>query len=133
LFSEAGLVAGDMVAGIGTILIPPQTGDMNEYISQLKRLKDLKPHLVFPSHGPVVAIPDRLMEHYITHRLARHERVLHAVEEGNERLEDIAVHAYGDTPEAHPGLAIDQTLSHLLALEVAGKVKHHEGAWRVEA
>ncbi len=132
LFSGAGLVAGDMVAGIGTILIPPHTGDMNEYISQLKRLKGLKPHLVFPSHGPVIAIPDRLMEHYITHRLARHERVLNAVREGTGRLEDIATHAYADTPDAHPGLALDQTLSHLLALEASGKVKHHQSAWHME-
>ena len=28
---------------------------MIEYLLQLERLKALKPHLVFPSHGPVVA------------------------------------------------------------------------------
>ena len=133
LFSEAGLVAGDMLAGIGTILIPPHSGDMDEYIRQLHRLKALKPHLVFPSHGPVVAIPDRLIDHYITHRMARHTRVLDAVKAGASRLEDIAVHAYADTPDAHPGLAIDQTLSHLLAHEKAGNIKRHEDTWQSEA
>ena len=39
LLSKAGLVAGDMVAGIGTILIPPGTGDMDLYIEQLQRLE----------------------------------------------------------------------------------------------
>ena len=132
LFSDAGLVAGDMVAGIGTILIPPNTGDMNEYIGQLQRLKALKPHLVFPSHGPVVAIPDQLLDHYITHRTARHERVLNALKEGLSQLEDIAVHAYADSPDAHPGLAVDQTLSHLLAHEQAGNIKRHGALWRME-
>ncbi len=132
LISDAGLVAGDMVAGIGTILIPPHSGDMNEYIDQLRRLKDLKPHLVFPSHGPVVAIPERLIEHYISHRLARHERVLKAVQEGVGRLEDIAIHAYADTPDAHPGLAVDQTLSHLLAHQDKGKVMLNGAVWQVE-
>ena len=132
LFSEAGLVAGDMLAGIGTILIPPHTGDMNEYLLQLERLKALKPHLVFPSHGPVVAIPDRLIDHYLSHRRTRHARVLEAVRNGASQLVKIAEEAYADTPDAHPGLALDQTLSHLLALEASGKVKHHQSAWHME-
>jgi glyoxylase-like metal-dependent hydrolase (beta-lactamase superfamily II) len=130
LFSEAGLVAGDMLAGIGTILIPPHTGDMNEYLHQLERLKALKPHLVFPSHGPVVAIPDRLIDHYLSHRRARHARVLEAVQNGASQLEKIAKEAYADTPDAHPGLAVDQTLSHLRALSADGTVCEENGTWR---
>jgi glyoxylase-like metal-dependent hydrolase (beta-lactamase superfamily II) len=132
LHSDAGLVAGDMLAGIGTILIPPYSGNMNVYIEQLRRLKAMQPHLVFPSHGPVVPMPDQLIQHYITHRLARHERVLHAVEEGNHDVRDIAEHAYSDTPGAHPGLAIDQTLSHLLAHAETGSVQESEGMWHLK-
>jgi glyoxylase-like metal-dependent hydrolase (beta-lactamase superfamily II)/8-oxo-dGTP pyrophosphatase MutT (NUDIX family) len=132
LHSDAGLVAGDMLAGIGTILIPPYSGNMNVYIQQLRRLKAMQPHLVFPSHGPVVPMPDQLIQHYITHRLARHERVLHAVEEGNHDVRDIAEHAYSDTPGAHPGLAIDQTLSHLLAHAETGSVQESEGMWHLK-
>ncbi len=131
LLSDAGLVAGDMLAGIGTILVPPHTGDMNEYIRQLKRLKGLNPHLVFPSHGPVVAIPNRLIDHYITHRLARHERVLNAVRKGLSRVELIARDAYQDTPDAHPGLAVDQTLSHLMAHQASGAVRAEGANWSV--
>jgi ribonuclease/clavin/mitogillin len=131
LYNEAGLVAGDMLAGIGTILVPPHTGDMNEYIAQLERLKQLQPHLVFPSHGPVVAMPDRLIQHYLDHRLARHNRVLEAVANGLSDLSDIARHAYADTPEAHPGLAVDQTLSHLLAHQASGSVVRNDNRWMV--
>ena len=131
LFSEAGLVSGDMLAGIGTILIPPHSGEMNEYIEQLKRLKALKPHLVFPSHGPVVAIPERLIDHYITHRSARHQRVLESVKKGLSDLELIAADAYADTPNAHPVLAADQTLSHLLAHERRGLVRRTGRQWSV--
>ena len=129
LFSEAGLVAGDMLAGIGTILIPPHSGDMNVYIEQLERLKTLKPHLVFPSHGPVVAVPERLIDHYLKHRRARHARVLNAVQAGTTELTNIAAEAYADTPDAHPGLAVDQTLSHLLAHEADGAVSQSNGTW----
>lgn len=129
LISESGLVAGDMVAGIGTILIPPGQGDMMVYIEQLERLLDLDPHLVFPSHGPVIPLPFMTLERYIKHRSARHDKVLAAVEAGNSVLEEIAKIAYEDTPDAHPGLAVDQTLSHLLAHEKGGKVRSTDGGW----
>ncbi|HJM55455.1 MAG TPA: MBL fold metallo-hydrolase [Poseidonia sp.] len=129
LFSKAGLIAGDMVAGIGTILIPPHSGNMNEYICQLERLKDLKPHLIFPSHGPVIPLPEQTIQHYIDHRRSRHQYVLDAVIAGHSRIENIAKVAYEDTPNAHTGLAIDQTLSHLLSHEEEGNVSNNDGVW----
>ena len=129
LISQSGLIAGDMVAGIGTILIPPGEGNMMTYIEQLERLLDLDPHLIFPSHGPVIPLPHRTLEHYIRHRSIRHDKVLAAVEAGNSKLEIIARVAYEDTPDAHPGLAIDQTLSHLLSHEKDGNVRTVDGDW----
>ncbi len=131
LLSESGLIAGDMVAGFGTILVPPQEGDMVEYVNQLERLRDLEPHLIFPSHGPVIPLPQKKLNHYIEHRMKRHNRVYNAVEEGLVKIEDIAKRAYSDTPDAHPGLAIDQTLSHLLAHEREGHVIHTNNEWVV--
>lgn len=128
LLSEAGLVAGDMVAGIGTILIPPNSGDMSLYISELEGLADSFPNLMFPSHGPVITLPENMLEHYIGHRKMRHKRVLDAVET-SPKLEEIARIAYENTPDAHPGLAIDQTLSHLLSHEKDGNVIRSEDGW----
>ena len=118
-----------MVAGIGTILIPPHQGDMVTYIEQLERLLDLDPHLMFPSHGPVIPLPYRTLEHYIQHRSVRHDKVLAAVEAGHSVLEEIAKVAYSDTPNAHPGLSVDQTLSHLLSHEKGGNVRSTDGGW----
>ena len=129
LLSQAGLIAGDMVAGIGTILIPPHTGDMNVYLEQLERLKNLEPHLLFPSHGPVIALPEQKFNHYIQHRMARHQAVYDAVESGIQTLSEIARHAYADTPNAHPGLARDQTLSHLLSHQRAGMLFEESSVW----
>ena len=118
-----------MVAGIGTILVRPGEGDMSTYIAQLERLRDLDPHLIFPSHGPVIALPEKKLTHYIEHRSSRHEKVLAAVEAGNFNIEDIASVAYEDTPNAHPRLAVDQTLSHLLSHEKNGYVRRIDGGW----
>ena len=128
LFSKAGLIAGDMVAGIGTILIPPSDGDMNIYLEQLHRLSELKPHLIFPSHGPVIPLPQEKLEHYINHRSKRHQRVLAATSRHNSTA-DIAKDAYSDSADAHPILAEDQTLAHLLALEREEKVVRTEHGW----
>ncbi len=130
LFSKAGLIAGDMVAGIGTILIPPSDGDMNIYLEQLHRLRDLNPHLIFPSHGPVIPLPQKTLEYYIDHRSKRHQRVLTATSRHNSTA-DIALDAYSDSPDAHPLLAEDQTLAHLLALEREQKVVRNESGWVV--
>jgi len=131
LLGDAGLIAGDMVAGIGTILVPPHTGDMNEYIHQLERLKELAPHLLFPSHGPVIALPEQKFNHYIQHRRSRHQSVYDAVQTGMHTLEDIAKHAYADTPSAHPELAKDQTLSHLMAHQRAGLLTEDSSMWKI--
>ena len=129
LLSEAGLVAGDMVAGIGTILIPPGTGDMDLYIEQLQRLRDMKPHLMFPSHGPVISLPEKTLTYYIKHRKERHQRVLDAVDSGLTTVSEISVQAYANTPDAHPGLAQDQTLAHLLSHERSGRVQQTGQGW----
>ena len=55
--------------------------------------------------------------------------MLEAVTVGLNRLVDIAEQAYQDTPNAHPGLAVDQTLSHLLALAADGRVVETSDGW----
>jgi len=131
LLGDAGLVAGDMVAGIGTILIPPHEGDMEVYLQQLQRLIDLKPHLIFPSHGPVIPLPEKKLSYYLNHRTARHQKVLDAVSDGNQTLAQIANIAYQDSPDAHPLLAQDQTLSHLLSHQRNGIVSQQNNNWKM--
>ena len=77
---------------------------------------------------PVISLPEEMLEYYIKHRKIRHERVLDAVET-SPKLEEIARIAYENSPEAHPGLAIDQTLSHLLSHEKDGNVRRSEDGW----
>ena len=133
LVGEAGIVSGDNAVLFGTILVPSSDGNMNEYLAGLERLRDLDPSLLFPGHGPMVANPRRLLTRYLNHRKERHLRVLNAVkvmeDYGGGSLEAITREAYANTPDAHPNLAIDQTYSHLLALEESGNIRQEEGIW----
>ena len=133
LVGEAGIVSGDNAVLFGTILVPSSDGNMNEYLAGLERLRDLDPSLLFPGHGPMVANPRRLLTRYLNHRKERHLRVLNAVkvmeDYGGGSLEAITREAYANTPDAHPNLAIDQTYSHLLALEESGNIRQGDGIW----
>jgi glyoxylase-like metal-dependent hydrolase (beta-lactamase superfamily II) len=96
---------------------------MNQYLDGLEKIKSLNPPLLFPGHGPLSANPQRLLSRYIRHRRERHQAVYDAVKDNYTELEFIAKKAYEDTPEAHPMLLIDQTLSHLEGHIKSGKIR----------
>jgi len=116
LVSEMGILSADNVTMVGTILVPSKDGSMTRYFDSLKRLKAFKPKLLFPSHGPVCASPDRLLDRTINHRKQRHERVLKAIQGGIRSLTGITREAYKDTPNAPIALSRDQALSHIIGL-----------------
>ncbi len=122
LVSEAGIISADNVVQFGTILVPSGEGNMTAYIAGLHRLRDLNANLLFPGHGPVVTNPNKLLTHYITHREKRHEAVFSAWQDGLREIEELSHAAYADTPDAHPLLKIDQTMSHLDALRNEGRI-----------
>ncbi len=129
LSSDVGVVSGDLAVVVGTILVPSGEGDMDDYLSSLKRVRDLDPPLLFPGHGPLSPTPRRLLDRYLKHRQARHARVLEAVLGGTSNLHEIANLAYADTPDAHPILKVDQTISHLKSHQKAGDIRSGEGGW----
>ncbi len=131
LVGDAGIVSGDNVTVIGTILVPSSDGDMNKYLEGLERIKRLNPPLLFPSHGPFSANPEKLLSRYIKHRSKRHKLVLDAVKNNFKDLEEIAKKSYEDTPGAHPELLVNQTLSHLKGHIKSGKIKFEEGEYVV--
>ncbi|MCS6901099.1 MAG: MBL fold metallo-hydrolase [Myxococcales bacterium] len=119
------LVVGDMVASVGTILIAPGEGDMAEYLRQLERLASLNVALALPAHGNPIDRPTDLFRRYLHHRLARERKVLEAVVEGKpegQRLEEILLRAYEDTPTTLYGIAALSLQAHLDKLVAEGRV-----------
>lgn len=66
-------IAGDLVAGIGTILIAPPEGHLETYLSSLRRLLPLAKRL-FPAHGPDLP-GEATLRQYLFHRAMRTEQV----------------------------------------------------------
>lgn len=92
---NATVVAGDMVASVGTILIPPDDGDMGEYLRQLQRLEALDAKLALPAHGEPITAPSALFAHYVAHRLAREAKVIAALP---GTFEELLARVYDDVP-----------------------------------
>jgi len=125
------LIAGDMVAGVGTILVEPPDGDMARYIQELERLLALEPRLAVPAHGELIREPMEVLQHYITHRLAREAKVLAAVGTDERALIDVTRVAYQDVPASLHALAARSTLAHLIKLEAESRVQRSaSGGWR---
>ena len=122
LIGEPGIVSADNCTMVGTILVPSNDGDMGSYIEGLERLRDASAHTLFPGHGPLIANPQRILENYINHRKERHQKVFEAIDSGAKTISEISRIVYSDTPDAHPILSEDQTLSHLRLLLKSGRV-----------
>ncbi len=124
------LIAGDMVAGIGTILVDPVDGDMGVYLESLGRLARLDASWVYPAHGEPIARERQIFSHYIKHRLARERRIARALREEALSLQELLPLCYADTPQAFWPLAERSLLSHLLKLATDGRAFLDASGWR---
>lgn len=120
LEQDRSLVAGDMVAGLGTIVIDPPEGDMSAYLRSLERLRDLAPTTIFPAHGPPIKNTVAKLVELIDHRLWREQRILDAWRSGRQKPDEILEVAYDEIPEIVRPLAERQVLAHLERLRSAG-------------
>ncbi len=129
------VIAGDMVAGIGSILIDPDEGDMATYLASLERLLARGEHALLPAHGPMIADGPAKLREYLAHRRMREARVVDALAGSTAQpLGELVATVYADTPRALWRLAERSLLAHLHKLAREGKARDvGGGAWAVAA
>lgn len=124
-------IVGDMVAGVGTILVAPGDGDMREYLASIERLRAEDAHFALPAHGGVLARPAALYAHYVAHRLAREEKIFAAlVAHGPATAAELLPTAYDDAPKAVWPLARFSIEAHLDKLVHDRRVAREGSRWR---
>jgi ribonuclease/clavin/mitogillin len=124
-----GLVAGDMLSTLSTIVIDPPEGDMAEYERQLDRLSRLGVRALFPAHGPPAAHGAAALRGYLAHRAEREALVVRALDaEGT--LPEVTARAYQDVPPAVWPVAARSCLATLEKLERLGRVVRSGATWR---
>ncbi len=128
------LFTGDNVLGVGTSAIgPPPSGDMEQYLQSLLRMRELQSTLMAPGHGPVVHATGAKVQELIDHRHGRDRQIIDLIEHGYDSDRQIRRAIY---PEIQKGLlraARGQIRSHLARLVGQGDVAVEEGEreWKV--
>jgi len=125
------LVAGDMVATEGSIIVEPKDGDMALYLDSLRAMKRLGASVLLPAHGMPVRDVDGLLDHFIAHRLEREQKVLRALEAhaGPAQIMDLVPVAYAEAPKLVWPLAAQALAAHLIKLEQDGVARETESGW----
>ncbi len=122
------LFAGDMIAGVGTVVISPPEGDMQDYLDSLKHLQELDLAAIVPAHGPTINDPQALLAEYIAHRLQREQQVIQELEvlPRGATIPQMVPHIYMDVDASLHALAARSVEAHLLKLEREGLVERME-------
>ena len=121
---ERALFSGDHVMGWASTVILPPDGDMAAYRASLHRLRTERQDddIYWPTHGPPIKQPMRLIDGLIAHRAQREDQLVTALHEGDQTIEAMVRRSY-------PGLAADlragagqSVLAHLIELHQCGVI-----------
>lgn len=107
------LITGDLMAGLGTIVIDPPEGHMATYFESLKRMHALPVTALFPAHGPVMTNAKAKIQEYLDHRLDRERNILGAWQRGHRDPRSIVKEVYTDVSPAMHSLAERSVIAHL--------------------
>jgi glyoxylase-like metal-dependent hydrolase (beta-lactamase superfamily II) len=91
------LFTGDLVAGMGTVVLDDQPGALGQYIASLERLVSLAPRTIYPGHGPTVQDGVGKLHEYLQHRRQRVQQVVDALAaRGPSSVEELVRAIYVD-------------------------------------
>lgn len=129
------IIAGDMVAGVGTILVDPDEGTMIDYLASLAKLLAIGPSRLHPAHGPVIVDGVTRLQQYQAHRMMRENKIATALANvATATVAELVALAYADTPKLLWPLAQRSLLAHLGKLSTEGRaIDGPSGVWRAAA
>lgn len=81
------IIVGDLIQAVGTVVIGAPEGDMAKYFNSLKRMINLNPQFIVPSHGITLGGTQKL-ELTLKHRQQRENQILALLKDGKNQ-EDI--------------------------------------------
>ena len=115
------VLTGDTVLGRGTTVVAHPDGVLGDYLTSLRRLRELGARTVLPGHGPELPSAGEAAERYLAHREARLEQVQAAVAGGASSAADVVEVVYADVDRALWPAATLSVLAQLEHLRVTGE------------
>jgi len=131
LEEEQALFAGDLVAGIGTVVVGSGRGELADYFRSLDLIAQVAPMLLLPGHGPLVREPSAKIAEYLEHRLGRERQVLDALAAGATTVPAMVARIYPDVNPELRAQAGRNVTAHLMKLEDERRVVAGGDAWRL--
>lgn len=126
LEEEKALFSGDHVMGWSTSVVAPPDGDMAAYMASLKKLMERDDILYYPTHGPRVEEPQRLVRGLIAHRRQREGQILKLLAAGPKAIPALVAVMYANVAPALHAAAGRSVLAHLIDLKARGLVRREE-------
>ncbi len=77
-------IVGDLIQGLGTVVISEPEGNMKKYFASLEKVIQLDPQIIIPSHGIPMRSTMRLKE-TLEHRQMRENQILQLYKEGTSK------------------------------------------------
>ena len=129
LAEEKALFSGDHVMGWSTSVVSPPDGDMTAYLQSLARLLERDDAIYYPTHGPAVTEPKRLVKGMIAHRRQRERQVLELLGDGAHTIDAMVESMYAMVDRRLWPAAGRSVLAHLIDLEGRGAVQRKDDEW----
>lgn len=104
-------IVGDLIQGVGTVVIAPPEGNMRKYFSSLERIIELDPSVILPSHGLALGTTHYLKA-ALAHRIER-EQVIGRLHRSGRTEDEILGDVYRDVDPRLLPLARLNIRSHL--------------------
>ncbi|MCU1344596.1 MAG: beta-lactamase domain protein [Acidimicrobiia bacterium] len=127
LAQEAVLFTGDHVMGWSTSVIGPPDGNLRQYLRSLEMLLGRSDRRYWPTHGPAVDDPHRLVRAYIAHRQERTDQVLEVLRQGPATIAQMVPVVYAAVDKQLWKPAAASMYAHILLLVEDGRIAPVEG------
>lgn len=112
---RAWCIVGDLIQGIGTVVIAPPEGDMAEYFATMQKVIDWNPAVIYPSHGTALG-STHYVQAVLAHRKQREAQILTLHQAGKDE-DQILDSVYAGTPDHLLPLARINIQSHMTKLQ----------------
>jgi endoribonuclease LACTB2 len=118
--NRAWCIVGDLIQGVGTVVIAPPEGNMRKYFATLRQVIALKPAAIYPSHGIGMG-STHYLEAALQHREQR-EAQIHGLFDAGSSEDQILAEVYKDVDPRLLPFARINIQSHLEKLREDGVI-----------
>lgn len=122
LKEEKALFSGDHVMGWSTSIVSPPDGDMSAYMDSLALLLTRDDEVYWPTHGPAIHDPKRLVRAFIAHREEREQQIIEQLKAGHHRIAEMVPVMYAAVDRRLHPAAARSVFAHMTRLVAQGRV-----------